>query len=45
MLPDSSQSAGKAFFVSKHWEWFEKQVNLAEIEMAEADGEHAYDDE
>ena len=35
----------KAFFVSKHWEWFEKhQVNLAEIEMAEADGEDAYDE-
>ena len=30
--------AGKVFFVSENWDWFEDQVNLAQLELAEADG-------
>ena len=29
--------AGKAFFVSSNWEWFEEQVDLAQIELEAAD--------
>ena len=29
--------AGKAFFVSSNWEWFEEQVHLAQIESEAAD--------
>jgi hypothetical protein len=30
--------AGKIFFVSENWEWFEEQVDLAQLELIEADG-------
>ena len=32
-----SEFAGKGFFVSGNREWFEEQVNLSQVEFAEAD--------
>ena len=30
--------AGKVFFLSENWEWFEDQMSLVHFELTEADG-------
>ena len=35
---EPGEFAGKAFFVSENWEWFEKQVDMARIDLTDVDG-------
>ena len=39
-----SRVCRESFFVSENWIWSEEQLNLAQIELSEVDGDNEHDE-